>query len=623
LTYSAGAVALVGLVYGLTAYPLLDPDEGRNAEVAREMAATNDYIMPQLDGLPYPDKPVLFFAVEAALMELLGPTVLAARLPPLLFTLGTIGVVAWFAQRRGGRCAGWTAAVAMAASPLVLGFARTVIFDAALTFFVVVAVVAFYEAVHRPFHGSTVGRFDQSTSRRFDGSEDARALRTAEPPNPRTGEPGWAWAAIGWAAIAFAVLTKGPIGLALPLMIAIPYAAWRRAGRVLVAPAGPLLCAVLLLPWLMAMSRRVPDFLSYALGTETLARLTTPALGRTGPWWYLFPIFLAGALPWSVAGLAGLARVGWRDGDRKIDPYVVLLLCWIAVPLVFFALSQSKRPQYVLPLVPAIALLVAHLWRDDERPAGARWAAGVLIATGLVIAAAPRVLPGLLALSSGVRDALPTTAAALGSVTVVCGALAWVLRRRHALLLALAVPVATIPVAGGPLMRQIGRERSAAELAAAIGRVLPPEADVVAVRAFPLSLPFYLRQPVLLATATGAELTSNYLVRDLERWRAVPGSPLRPAAWWHEAALRCGHTKVFVVRADDAETRAVLAAQVPLLIETARYAVYGPCARSSLASRPRRRRSRRDRRTAWSLSAISAASAPSAVNPPLDAEPGC
>jgi len=169
---------------------------------------------------------------------------------------------------------------------------------------------------------------------------------------------------------------------------------------------------------------------------------------------------------------------------------------------------------------------------------------------------------------------------------VVCGTLAWLLRRRDVLLPALAIPVATIPLAGGELMQQVGRERSSAELAAVIAAVLPPDADVVAVSAFPLSLPFYLRQPVLLATATGAELTSNYLVRDVERWRLAPGSPLRPPDWWHEAAVQCGRPRVFVTRANDAQTRTVLAAQVPLLMETAKYAAYGPCARSDVAQVP-------------------------------------
>lgn len=515
------------------------------------MAATNDYVLPRLDGLPYVDKPVVFFAVEAATMELLGPGVLAARLPPLLFTLATLGVIAWFARRRGGSEEAWTAVVATGAAPLTLGFARTVIFDSALTFFVVVALVAFYEAMS-------------------DG-----------------GMAGWRWSALGWAATALAVLTKGPIGLALPLLIAIPYAAWRRAGRALWEPVGPLLFATLLLPWLIAMSRRVPDFLHYALVTETLVRITTPALGRTAPFWYFLPILLAGALPWTVVALAGLRSAGERRPAGRPDPYLVFLLCWIAIPLLLFSLSQSKRPQYVLPLVPAVALLVARSWRHAQRPAGARAAGVTLIAAGALVGAAPWLLPRVLPLSPGIHDALPQTAFGLGSVAAVSGVVALGFGGRYqAALLSLALPVAAIPFVSTGLMRALGRERSSAELASTIARSLPPGADVVAIGAFPLSLPFYLRQPVLLASATGAELTSNYLARDPEHWRLAPESPLRPADWWLDAATQCGRTKIFVTRADDAPTRAVLAVKAPLLVDTPKYAAYGPCTRSDLALRP-------------------------------------
>jgi 4-amino-4-deoxy-L-arabinose transferase-like glycosyltransferase len=552
------AIVLLGLAYGLTAYPLLDPDEGRNAEVAREMAATNDYVLPRLDGLPYPDKPVLFFATAAAAMEVLGPTALAARLPSLAFTLATLAVVAWFARRRSGGDAAWTATVALGASPLALGFARTVIFDSALTFFVVVAVVAFYQAMpdREPAAGSRM-----------------------------RGEGGWGWSAAAWAAMALAVLTKGPIGLALPLMIVVPYSLWRRNARVVWAPAGPLLFAALLLPWLMLMSGRVPGFLHHALVTETAVRLTTPALQRTGPFWYFFPIVLVGALPWTVVALAGvLPRAFHRGPDGRADPYLVLLASWILVPLLFFSLSQSKRPQYVLPLVPAVALLVAHLWQARARPAGARVAGGVLIVMGGLIASTPWLLPQLLPVTPAVREAVRQTALGLSSVTVVCGTVALAFGERYPVaLLTLSLPVAAVPVTGLGLMRQIGRERSTAELALAIGRTLPTGADVAAIGAFPLSLPFYLRRPVLLATATGAELTSNFLTKDVARWRLVPDSPLRPADWWLEAVRQCGSVRIFVTRADDAAIRTVLAAQVPLLVETPRYAAYGPCVRSDLA----------------------------------------
>src|SRR5207248_4408359 len=99
-------VAIV-LAINLGAYALLDPDEGRNGEVGREMAATNDYVMPRLDGMPYLDKPIVYFAAEAAAMEVLGPTETGASLPAFLITLATAAAAWWFARRLWGEAEGW------------------------------------------------------------------------------------------------------------------------------------------------------------------------------------------------------------------------------------------------------------------------------------------------------------------------------------------------------------------------------------------------------------------------------------------------------------------------------------------------------------------------------------
>ncbi len=541
---------LAAYLYNLDGYPLLDPDEGRNAEVAREMAERNDYLLPHLNGLPYLDKPVLYFAAVAAAIEMLGPTVLAVRLPSLVFTLGTLALVAWFGRRLYGPDGAWTAALATAATPFTLAYSRTVIFDSALTFWVVAALVSFYLAVEAPNRG------------------------------PHSRAP--TWRALAWAAMAFGVLTKGPIALAFPLLIATPYAWWRRRARQLVDPLAALLFLALVLPWVFGVSQEVPGFLHYALVTETAVRLTTPALDRTGPLWYFLAILPAAALPWSLVAMAG-----WRSLERSRlrEPAIVLLVLWIVVPLLLFTLSQSKRPQYVLPVVPAVGLLAAALWhRGRGRMAGARFAAGGVAVLGLGCLAGHRLASRLVAASSTIAAEIPTTATVLGAACLVGAAGAWLgARRRELVLFALSIPVATVPLASGDLMDAIGAERSSEEIAQTLASVMTPSTQVVGVQAFPLSLPFYLRRRLLVSTADGSELTSNYLTRHFEYWIRAPGSPLRDRDWWREAASRCLRPTVFVVAATDQPTRAFLGGHLPLLIESRKYAAYGPCGTGALA----------------------------------------
>jgi len=572
------AIALLvvaALSYNLTGYPLLDPDEGRNAEVAREMAATGDYLHPRLDGLPYPDKPVVFFAATAAFVRVLGPTELAVRLPPLLFTLATLTLLWWAGKRLFGAEAGWIAAIIAGASPLTLGFARTVIMDSALTLFVTAAVIGFHE---------TIG-----TVRRSDGQTVGPELTVRPSDRPAV------WSALAWISMALGVLTKGPVALALPLMVVVPYAAWRRRLRALFDPVGLLAFVAIVLPWVRSMSDTAPGFLHHALVTETFLRLTTPALERTGPWWYFVPILLAGSLPWTAVLLGAWKELGqlggWavrRSGGQR-DPRIVFLLLWILIPLVFFSLSHSKRPQYVLPLVPPIALLVGGLWRLGGQAVGRFVGVGAasaslgLIGLSLIFGHAPLV-SSIRGMTASVAEAAHPTAFWLGAICVAASALARVGRSRlDMVLVALSLPVVAIPFISRPLMREIGRDRSAADLAHAILESAPRDAEVVGVGVYPPSLPFYLRRLIIVATADGRELTSNYLSRSVDVWRRIPGSPLRPADWWRDALHECDRPRVFVTRANDSAARTLLSGQLPLIAESRKYVVYGPCGRVDLA----------------------------------------
>ncbi len=540
--------AVLALGFDLGGYPLFDPDEGRNAEVAREMAATNDYVLPHLDGLPYLDKPIVYFAAAAASMEVLGPTETAARLPAYFFTLATLVIVWRFATRRWGRDAGWLAALALASMPLVLAYARTTIMDSALAFCTTLAILAFWDE-----------------------------------------RPVLAWAAMGLGAI-----TKGPVAMLVPLATLIPYAllTGQRVRR-LFPLVGLAVFAVVALPWFLAVSHRVPEFPRYVFVRETFERVTTRSFHRTAPFWYYLPIIPVAAFPWIVPALGRAKHWRWLWLARRVNPQAqesMLLACWILGPLVFFTLNQSKLPQYMLPLMPPFALGAAHVLtrQASELGGGVRAArlayAGIAAVLGLALASLTLWLPAPISLTPAERAAIPPTALALGIALLTSAALVWYAGRpahpRPALVvMGYALIVIATPILSVRLLAAIGEDRSAAALARVIENT--QATDVIGVAAFPPSLPFYLRRSVAVATATGRELTSTFIADYHERFRADPTSPLKPADYWRDRIAHCQAPTVFVARAGDTRVRGELDRALPLLAVEGHYAAYGPCAASS------------------------------------------
>lgn len=491
------AALAIGAQLGGT--PLLDADEGRNGEVGREMAATNDYVMPHIDGLPYLDKPIVYFAAEAGTMEIFGPSEFAARLPAWIFTILTAVAVAWFAAREGIDPA--ASAIVFLSMPLTIAFARTVIFDSALSLFITVAMIAFYLAVER----------------------DKR------------------WSILAWFSIGFGVITKGPVAIAVPLIVAIPYAIWRRKLRALWSVAGFLLFALAIAPWVAAISRAVPDFLRYVLVTETAQRLTTGALKRTGPPWYFIPYLIAGAFPWCIA----LAR-RWRSIDW-LDRYLIL---WIAVPFVFFSLSQSKRPQYILPMMPAIALLAARSMMADRsaspapRRAGARAAAVALAVFGALLL----IGVAFVKIDADFAAAVRSMALIIGVAALVCGIATLV--RPGIALVALSIPMLLIPFAASPLMNALAMLRSTKAFVAQL-----PPGEVIGIRAFTGSMAFYLQRPIIVVSPDGEEFTSNYITRHYSEFTRDPAGTLKPMTWLDQAL---GPNRILIVRNNDRGIRKLI-----------------------------------------------------------------
>jgi 4-amino-4-deoxy-L-arabinose transferase-like glycosyltransferase len=467
-------------------------------------------------------------------MEVLGPTELAARLPAYLATVATAIILVWFARRRWSNEAGWIAGIAFLSMPLTLVYANAAIFDSTLALCTTIAILAF--ALERP--------------------------------------------TIAWLALGVGGLTKGPIALAIPLTVVVPYALWGGVPlRRLVSLRAIAAFALVALPWCIAVTRRFPEFPHYVFVTETMSRFATGAMRRGGPIWYYIPILPVAAFPWVIP-----ACKLWLDRELA-GRERTWLATWIVGPFVLLTLNRSKLPQYVLPLMPAFALAAGYvLTRTGPRAA---WRA--YSATAIVLAVA------FLTIVSRMRTPLPVTPAEQVQITRVAIALFIVLlfsgigiafaARGNSLALAAgayAVIVLSLPFTAAGLLRAIGDDRSAAGIATGIRPVLARDSTthVLGVGAYPPSLPFYLQRTIRVATQDAHELTSNYIMAFQERYRAWPDSPLRARESWRATLADCAAPMVFVTRSNDEAARAALA-HLPLLAADAHYAAYGPCTRGT------------------------------------------
>jgi hypothetical protein len=152
-----------------------------------------------------------------------------------------------------------------------------------------------------------------------------------------------------------------------------------------------------------------------------------------------------------------------------------------------------------------------------------------------------------------------------------------------------AVVVLSIPFVSGRLLAAVGDDRSTAAVARAVAAALERASGggaILGIAAYPPSLPFYLGRRVAVATATGEELTSTYIADYYERYRDMPGSPLRSAGSWSEALVRCPVPTVFLAAATARDVRAALGAALPLLVADGHYAAYGPCRAPRPPARP-------------------------------------
>jgi 4-amino-4-deoxy-L-arabinose transferase-like glycosyltransferase len=307
---------------------LVRPDEGRYAEIPREMVATGDWVTPRLNAIKYFEKPPLQYWATATAYTVFGEHHWTARLWPAL--CGFLCVLfTWFAGRRlFGDAVGFYAALILAASPGFIIVAQINTLDMGLTLFMT-------------------------------GTLLCLLLALSEPPAKKS-----PWMIAAWACAALAMLSKGLIGIVLPGMVFVAYLLWHRDWRLLTRLRwswGLPVFFIIAAPWFVLVQRANPEFFDFFFIHEHFRRFSTGEHRRPGPWWYFVPILVFSMLPWMLYLARSLAD-GWKvkaSGSSHFHPRRFLVL-WAVLIFLFFSSSGSKLPSYIVPIFPALALLMAH-----------------------------------------------------------------------------------------------------------------------------------------------------------------------------------------------------------------------------------------------------------------------
>ncbi len=463
---------------------LQHPDEGRYGEIAREMAASGDWVTPRLNDLKYFEKPPLQYWLGAIAFDALGVNEWTARLPSAFAGFLAVLAVGFTAARLASPDAGAFAALVLGGTVWHAGIAHFLSVDAVLSACMTLALCAFLLA-QRP-------QIAPATQR------------------------GWMLAA--YAAAALATLAKGLIGVAIPGAALVLYTLvtrdagpWRRL-HLLPGLAVYLLVAA---PWFVLVSRANGEFARFFFIHEHFERFLTENHNRTGEWWYFVPWFVLGLMPWILVWVVTLPR-SWREAVRYDNGFSWARFClvWCAFIFAFFSMSGSKLPSYILPMFPALALVLGvEITRLSSR--ALMWIASPLAVGGLA---------AMLAYAVGWERAIPLFAneatpasifrafgpwmlAAIATYSAG-GIAAFVLFRRG------TAPAKTLGVAALAFASLVGMQlafvghdafalvRSAApllkEAERANGGPLDPRYPVFQVASYDQTLPFYLKRPTPL-----------------------------------------------------------------------------------------------------------------------------
>jgi len=376
-TATLSAVALVIACAGWLGFsaglrPLMLPDEGRYVGVAWEMLNSGNWLLPTLDGFPFFHKPPLFYWLTGLSLKVFGVSEWAARAASVLAASAVAGGLYVFLRRHAPdhRLAPLAVGI-LVTQPLFFGGAQFANLDMLVAAMIALTVLLAADAAHKVQRGLS----------------HWRSLTAA-----------YGFAVLG-------VLAKGLIGVVLPAIIIVGWLLVRRQLRQLRALLPVRLILLLLLastPWFWLMEESYSGFLDYFFLHHHFQRFAETGFNNPKPFWFLVPMLLVGAFPWSPWIVRTFSASFWQDRARF--DVRALMVVWVSVVVVFFSLPSSKLVGYILPALPALAYLLADgflAWLDQRSAASSRahvqvaFVGAAVVCVALVLLVAYRGSPSL------------------------------------------------------------------------------------------------------------------------------------------------------------------------------------------------------------------------------------
>jgi len=317
------SVCLFIFFYKLGDRPLWEYDEGKHAQVAKEMLLSGDWITPTFNGENFYDKPILHFWLIMISFLLFGINEFAARFPSALLGMAGVFLVYAWARSVYGRREGVLSCLVLATSIAYVILSQTIVHDLSLCFFLTFSLFLFHKAYRE-------GGFTKTSFILF------------------------------FSSLGIAVLAKGPVGLILPALIIGPFLLITRKWRLLLNRHifwGILIFLLVTLPWYVSMAMRNPDYLQTFFIQGNISRFLSGKKRLQQPIYFYLPVILIGSFPWSTF----IPSTFFYHAKRYLkdrSPDTVFFLLGIVVPFLFFSISRSKLSTYIFPVFPFLSILI-------------------------------------------------------------------------------------------------------------------------------------------------------------------------------------------------------------------------------------------------------------------------